>query len=35
MTDQTDNNSLDELSLTTKVKREYRGPVWDKRLPDL
>ena len=30
-----DNNNLDELSLTTTIKGEGRGPVWEKIVPDL
>ena len=33
MTDQEDNINLDKLSLTTTIKRESFGPVWDKPVP--
>ena len=33
--DQEDDIILGKLSLTTTIKRENRGPVWDKPVPDL
>ena len=35
MTDKEDNIRWVKLSLMTTIKRENRGLVWDKRVPDL